>query len=474
MVRIIIFIISYLLFRFANAQEVNIQALSLDDCIDIALQNNLDVKGSALRAGASEVNLKQAKSELLPSLNGNYSLGITNGRSIDPFTNDYINQQLTYSNAGLNLNMVVFNGFRILNTIKQSRLNMQAADMELLETRQTLVLDVTLAYIQVLNNRDRVLLSQSQMETTRKQLNRLQVLYREETGNPADYNDMQGQLASDKMNLISAQNALQESVLNLLQLMNNNTDPKNTLTFKNLEGLTDTQKYTPSSDDVFNEALKNLATFKSKELRVEAANSGIKAARSGYFPEIAVFGQLNTNYSSAAETFTQTGTLVEETGDFININDDIFPVLRNNALFEADKISYNDQFENNLNSTVGISVSIPLFNGFRTKNAVALKKIETEEAKVTLQNTRLQLKQAVETAYMNMEAAYNRYYILKDQAKAFEESFRINEIRYNNGVSNVVEYITSKNNLDTARLNLSNARYEYLLRVKILDYYRGV
>src|SRR5690606_34183024 len=159
---------------------------------------------------------------------------------------------------------------------------------------------------------------------------------------------------------------------------------------------------------------------------------------------------------------------------YVNVNNDQFPVMRNETLFEGSSIGYLDQFNNNFNSVFGVSVQIPILNGFRAKNLVALQKIQKEESLVDFENTKLSFKQSIDQAYLNMESAYDRYFILEDQVTAYEKSFRVNEIRFNNGVSNIVEYITSKNNLDSARLNLSNAKFEYLLRVKILDYYRGI
>ncbi len=458
----------------SSYSQENIKAMySLNDCIDIAIKNNLDLKSSNLRAETSEVNFKQAKYNVLPNLNANYNLGVNNGRSIDPFTNDFINQELTFSNAGLNLNLTVFNGFRLINTIKQNKFNLKAAEMEIEEVKQNLVLDVTLAYIQILNSKDLVELAKARLETTNKQLTRLNVLYKEEVGNPADFTDMQGQYALDEMSVINAENALKTGILNLIQLLNID-DSESEIIFEGIEGFIQSEKYELSADEIFEDALQNLATFKSKELRINAADNGIKVARSNYYPEISLFGQLNTNYSSAAETFTEIGNEINETGAFVDINDEIFPVQENQSLFQGENINYNDQFDNNLNSVIGLSVSIPLFNGFRAKNTVKLQKIQKEESLIDYENTKLQFKQSIEQAYLNMDAAFSRYHILSNQVKAFEESFRINEIRFNNGVSNVVEYITSKNNLDSSRLNLSNAKYEYLLRVKVLDYYRGI
>ncbi len=457
-----------------TAQDGKKITYSLSDCIEIALKNNLDLKSATLKAKTSEVNFHQTRNEMLPTLNGNYDLGVSNGRSIDPYTNDIINQKLNFSNAGLSLDALVFNGFRLMNSIKRDRFQLQAAEMQTEEARQDLILAVTLAYIQILNGKDQVELAKARLETTQQQLDRLRVLYDEEVGNPADYTDMLGQLAMDQVGVISAKDTQQVFILKLLQLLNTNLDPNAQVSFDSFKGLVSSEKYPLTADQVFDESLQNMATFKSKQFQIDAAIFGIKAARGNYYPYVSLFGRLNTSFSSSAQSFAETGTVVRETGDYVNVNNDQFPVMRNETLFEGSSIGYLDQFNNNFNSVFGVSVQIPILNGFRAKNLVALQKIQKEESLVDFENTKLSFKQSIDQAYLNMESAYDRYFILEDQVTAYEKSFRVNEIRFNNGVSNIVEYITSKNNLDSARLNLSNAKFEYLLRVKILDYYRGI
>lgn len=457
-----------------TAQDGKKITYSLSDCIEIALKNNLDLKSATLKAKTSEVNFHQTRNEMLPTLNGNYDLGVSNGRSIDPYTNDIINQKLNFSNAGLSLDALVFNGFRLMNSIKRDRFQLQAAEMQTEEARQDLILAVTLAYIQILNGKDQVELAKARLETTQQQLDRLRVLYDEEVGNPADYTDMLGQLAMDQVGVISAKDTQQVFILKLLQLLNTNLDPNAQVSFDSFKGLVSSENYPLTADQVFDESLQNMATFKSKQFQIDAAIFGIKAARGNYYPYVSLFGRLNTSFSSSAQSFAETGTVVRETGDYVNVNNDQFPVMRNETLFEGSSIGYLDQFNNNFNSVFGVSVQIPILNGFRAKNLVALQKIQKEESLVDFENTKLSFKQSIDQAYLNMESAYDRYFILEDQVTAYEKSFRVNEIRFNNGVSNIVEYITSKNNLDSARLNLSNAKFEYLLRVKILDYYRGI
>jgi len=471
--KILVFII------FCVGMTVNMHAqndqkviYNLNDCIRIAIQNNLDLKNSVLRAESSEINFKQAKNELYPSLNVNYNLGSNNGRNIDPFTNGFINEQLTFSNLGLTINAEIFNGLRIKNNIKQSRFNLQASEMEIEEEEQNLIIEVTFRYIQILNAKDLLELSKARLETTKGQLDRLEAHYNEGFGNPADYTDMQGQYATDEIGIINAENSLKEAVLNLIRLLS--TEPDAEILFEDIEGLVETEMYPYSALEVFDDALTNLATFKAKRLRIQAADSGVKSAKSFYYPEVSLFGQFNTNYSSLAQTFSETGTGIVETGDFVEIANQEFPVLSERTSYQAEDINYQDQFNNNFNSVVGVSVRIPIFNGFFAKNEVALQKVQLKEKSNDLQNTTLEFKQSIEEAYLKMESAFDRNFILVSQVNAYEQSFRTNEIRFNNGVSNIVAYLTSKNNLDAAMLNLSKAKYEYILRVRILDYYRGL
>ena len=471
--KITLFLGFWVVFYYVGlAQNEQKKTLTLTDCIDIALKNNFDLKSSVLKAKSSEINYNQSRSSILPNLNLDYNIGVNNGRSIDPSTNGYINKELTFSNAGLTLNTTVFNGFKILNSIKQKRYNMLASEMAIEENKQNLILEVTLRYIQILNNLDALKLAKSRFNSTEKQLKRLKILYKEGSGNPADYTDMQGQCSIDQVGIINAETNYKSAVLELVKLLNIDSDSE--ITFNSILGNIDSQKYKYSADEVYNDALQNLATFKSKVFKVDAATTGIKAAKADYFPEVSLFGQLNTNYSSVAQAFTKTGTITSATGDFVTINNQDYPVLRAETQFQGNNINYHDQFKNNLNSVVGVSVRIPLFNGFKTRNNVAIQKIQLKESLNELNNTKLIFKQAIKQAYNDMEAAYNSYFIQLNQVAAFEESYRINEVRFVNGESNIVNYITSKNNLDAARLNLNTTKYDYLLRVKILDYYRGI
>ena len=450
-------------------QNVQNEAYSLEQCISIALENNLDLKSTMLNTNIEKINFQQSKANFLPNVNGNFNIGVNTGRSINPFTNDFVNQEFTFSNAGLSIDATIFNGFRLINSAKQNKFNIRAAEMEKEAAKQDLILRITLAYLQILNSRDNLQLANQRLETTNNQLKTQKEFYDNESGNPADYTDIVAQKSIDETSIVISKSALNNSKLNLVRLLNLNGSIN--LEAKNL--MLDITQYELSSDEVYANALENLATFKAKELRIDAAKKGVSVARSQFVPEISAFGGLNTNYSSAAQAFTEIGSSIVETGDFVTVSNQDFPVLTEQTSFNSQNITFKDQFDNNLSTVIGISVSVPLFNGFRAKNNVKIEKIKVEESILELERTHLDIKNTIEQVYFDMNAAYLRYESLQKQVEAFEESYRINEIRFKNGVSNFLNYITSKNNLDSAKVNLSNAKYEYLLRVKILDYYRG-
>lgn len=463
----IVLYISSTLFLFAQTQERT--ARTLEECIGLAIENNLDLKTTKLSRETWDVNFKQQKNAVLPTVNGSYNLGVSNGRSIDPFTNGIVNQELTFSNANLGIDFVLFNGFKLINRWKQAKLNLKSAEMEVEAARQSLILNVTLAYLQVLNAQDLVTLTESRLTTTQGQLDRLRSLYEEESGNPAEYHDLQGQLALDAANIAESKNNLEIELAYLNALVNT----VETITAAPLNVQVELNVYGYTAEEVYNMALQVFPTVKARDLSLEAAEKSIAVAKSQFVPEISLFANLNTNYSSAAQLFNDTGTSIVETGDFVSIDNQDYSVFTEKTNFTSDPIPYSDQFDNNRNSAVGVSVSIPIFNGFRAKNNVALEKIKKEEAQTALAQIKLDLKTSIKQSYSAMQSAFEKYKLLQDQVDAYTESFRVNEIRFNNGVSNSVAYIISKNNLDNAQTNLANIKYEYALRIKILEYYRG-
>jgi outer membrane protein len=440
---LIVWSIAMIMYMDARSQNITGRALSLQECVKTAIENNLDVRLSDLDMEQAGVNWRQSKANLLPNISGDINHQLNQGRSIDPSNNEYVNQQNTTGSYSLSASVTLFNGLRLLNTLKSSQYAYEASKMELQTNKDQLMLNVILAYLQILTNTDLLQQAIKQADVTQKQVERLEIMNQQGAIKPSDLSDMKGQLADNKLAIINSQNNLNGARLSLSQYMN--VPYNKDLEVEKLRADQVEMNYTSTPDSIFNIALQQLAVIKAADLRAKSAEKAVQAARGNLFPSVGLGAGFFTPYSSTASS-----------GDSTN-----------------PKIAYYDQLRNFYRTNVGIGISIPIFNNFRYRNQVALAKINLKSADVTAKTRQIQLKQSIERDHFNMTAAENKYQALVEQVAAYAESFRAAEARFNAGASTSVDYLIAKNNLDRANVNLIIARYDYVLRTKILDYYQG-
>ncbi|MGN6436836.1 MAG: TolC family protein [Agriterribacter sp.] len=445
--------------------------LSLKQCVETALSNNIPVKQTGLLTEAAKADWTKAKANLLPDVNGNWGYGWNQGRAIDPFTNTYIDQQFSSSNAGVSAGLTLFGGLQLQNLIRQTGYAYHASEMEWQQSKDKLTLDVILAYLTVLNNEDTWRIMSEQTEVTRKQVERLTILV--EKGATGSYmlSDMKGQLATDELATINNYNALQTAKLTLSQLMNIPYSKD-----MQLQRLTEgelLEMYPADAAGVFAVALQNLAMVKAVDLRVKSAYKGYQVAKGGYYPFLRLNGSVGSNYSSVSNTLTPTTIEEVATGDYVNINGDRTPVFKEQQNYSSNKISYNSQLKNNIGTYVGLSLSVPIFNNLQVHTSVKKAKLQAKNTEYQAENTKVVLRQNIEKAHQDMLSSYERYKVLQEQVVQYKESFRSAEIRFNLGTIVSTEYLITKNNYDRARLNLTQTWYEYIFRTRILDFYQG-
>lgn len=429
--------ILFLLFQL-NASA---QRFSLQQCIDTALAKNIPVKQSGLAAETAEVNLKQARANLLPDLNAVLNHGLNQGRSIDPFTNAYVNQSVNYASYGLSSGVVLFNGRTLQNNIKQNAYAYDASRMEWKQAKDNVTLNVILAYLQVLNNEDQLTAAQKQKDLSAKQLERLQILDKQGAIAPSLVTDVNGQLMNDELAILNLRNQLETAKLALAQLMNIPYNRAMSLERINADEFLTT--YAQSSTEVYQTALQQFSLVKSVELRKRSAEYAVKSAKGLLSPSLVLGGSMQTNYSSVAQD-------------------------------AAGKIPYRSQLDNNLFYSLNLGLRIPIFNGFRARNNIKLADIALRNSELVEEGTKLQLQQQIEQAHLNMTTAYERHKTLLEQVTAYATSFKAAEARFTAGVGTSVDYLIAKNNLDRANINLISAKYDFVLRKKILDYYQNV
>jgi outer membrane protein len=434
--RVLCFVFCFLVIA-GHAQK----GYSLQQCIDSALKNYIPVRRVGLQTEVAEVNWKQSRSNLLPDLTGDVSQMVFSGRSIDPSTNSFVNQNYNGGTYGLNSGVTLFNGLSLRNRVKQNAFAYEASRMEQQQSRDELVLNVILAYLSVLSNEDQLQATYQQVSTTQATMERLNVLNSQGAVRPSDVTDLKGQLMNDQLNALTARNILESSKLQLLQLMNKNYD--STLKLERIDGGEFLEQYHKTPADIFQSSLDQFSQVKAAELRTRSASYGLKATKGQLYPQFSLGAGINTRYSSIAQN---TG---------------------------GGKMSYTDQLKNFKNSYLGVGVSIPLFNRFFNRNQVRLAAIQLKDDELAEAGTKQQLRQQIDQAYLNMMNAYERYKVLAVQVEAYDQSYKAAEVRFKAGVGTSVDYLVAKERLDRATLNLINARYDFVLRKRILDYYSG-
>jgi outer membrane protein len=454
------------------AQDQTAGKLTLQQAIEIGIKNNLDVQQSNIQAETDKINYNQAKMNIFPDLNGSISGGLNLGRSIDPTSNSYINQQANVSNLGLNSGVVLFNGFYLQNTIKQNALAYQASKMDWQQTKDNITINIILAYLQVLSSEDQLAQTRNQVALSKTQVDRLVILDNDGAIQPSLLSDLRGQYANDQLSIITAENTLETARIALAQLMNVPNDK--TIQLERINAEAYATKYEATPGGIYETALQQFAQIKAVDLRRESAIKGLKAARGTLFPTLSLNGSVNTNYSSASRAQFFPGTFTDsKSGDYVFVNGTPSEVFYRQPDIDYQKVGYTKQLNNNLFNSISLNLQIPFFNNFLGRNRVKLAKLTVKNNELIAQTTKTRLQQAIDQAYVNMTTAADRYKTLLEQVAAYKESFTAAEARFNSGVGNSIDYLTAKNNLDRSNINSITAKYDYVLRTKILDYYQG-
>jgi len=471
----IVILLTFISFAAANkiiAQDTTVVngIYTLQQCIEIAFKNNTDVKQAGFQAESARIDYNQSKANMLPDMNAGISHTQYNGRSINPNTNAYINEQNTAGSYQLNAGITLWHGSSIQNYMKQYRLSYEAGKMDEQNAKDKLTINIILSYLSVLSAHEQLNIARKQVETTQKKVDLLIVKNSDGAISPSDLYDMKGQLANDGLTVVSTKNTLDNALQTLTQLMN--------VPFEagmQLAAITDSilfQPYEETVDQVYENASQRLAMVKSADLKVESASKNIKAIRGQMMPTLSLFGGLYTNYSNTAKLQQLTGTTDVQTSDYVMVSNVKTPVYSQQSNFNSLSIGYDTQLKNNINSAIGISLQIPLINNMKVRNELKLAKVAELQVKEQAKTSRIQLRQAIVQDFVNLNADYTTYKILLSQVEDFGQSFHAAEIRYTNGAISTVDYVIAKNNFDRVQLNLVVAKYNYMLRTKLLDFYQ--
>jgi outer membrane protein len=414
---------------------------SLQECIDYALENNIQIKQQGLNTQYNENLVHQAKSDRLPNLNAGASNNYSFGRSLNN-ENVYENVNSTALNGYIQSNVTVFNGFTLQNTVKQNELDLQAALQDMQKAKDDLILNVAASYLEILFAEELTLIAEAQLEVTRQQIERTQKLVDAGSLARGALLEIEAQLAREELQLVNDQNRVQLAYLNLFQLLELPVEKSFTIEKPKLPEIKANVTML-NSFDVFKNAINLRPEIKAAQLRVESARRQLDIAKGYNYPTLS-FGA--------------------------NYNNQYFNVLNS----EMPQFSFSEQLKSNSRYGFGLNLNIPIFNRFQVKNGISNAKLQIADYEYRLQTARNVLRKDIEQAYTNAVAALNKYISSEKAVKSTEEAFRYTEEKFNVGMVNSVEYNQSKNYLTVAQSELLQARYEYIFRAKILDFYNGV
>lgn len=463
----IIFSIGLLTWAFSLSAQ---QAWSLEDCLQYAMENNIQIKQQVLQTEYNENLLKQSKLGQIPNLSGSAGYTFSWGRALDQTTYEFTDEQIQSYNMGLSSYTNLFNGLQVRNTIKQNELNLLASYQDVESVKNEVSLNIAAAYLTIMFNQELVSVTKSQMEVTGQQVERTKKMVDAGKLAKGSYLELKAQYASEDLNLVNAENQLSISLLNLQQMLYLPIDTGFAVIIPELDD-PDENPLLVDAQDVYGIAEDIMPEIKSAILSLESAEKGLAIARGARSPQLYLSANYNSGYSDIREQVVDVGPPQQlPIGETVS-GEGVVSYPREIPIYGA--YPFLEQIKDNRSAGIGLGLSIPIFNGWSINTNIANARIMHENAKLDLQNRQLALYANVHQAYADAVAALKKFNATREALVSMEESFKYTEKKFEVGLVNTVDYNTSKNQLIATQSDLLQAKYDFIFKTKILNFYRG-
>jgi outer membrane protein len=477
--KIILFLFFLPLFNASYAQK-DVTKWDLRRCVEYAMNNNISVRQADIQARTSEIFLKQSKMAQLPSANYNFNHGYSFGRSLNRTTNVFQDANIMFQNMQLQAGVNIFNWNSQRNTIAANQYTYEADlasvdkaknDIGLNVARQYLLALLSLSQAEV--NRVQLVQTQAQYQNTRKLVN---------AGTLPELNavELEAQVARDSATLIQSLAQYEIDKLTLKALLNLPADAPFELDTPPVESIPVDNILEADPALVYDMAMKSQPQVKGNNLRLMASERAYKASKGRLYPTISAFGTLQSAFNQNFTEFYQDGVTEQLTNFYVKspAQQPVFgqvPVIaeRQRQILGSVWNGYGEQLKNNFGQAFGLGLSIPIFNGWQVRSQVARAKLDIESSKLIIMRDTLQLKQDVYNAYQQALGSYQTFQAREKQVKTAERSFELASKRYDIGVMQTIEWLTIQNNLNRARIDRLVAQYDYVFKMKVLEFYKG-
>lgn len=416
---------------------------TLRNCIDYALEHNITIRRNRINVESTQEDVKTAKADFLPSLSGNISQRIVNrpnsasGTIISGDNITTSESKTSYNGSyGIDANWTVYNGSKRVNTLKQQQLNSRIAELTVDESENSIEENITQLYVQILYSAEAVKVNESTLEVSRKEFERGQELFNAGSIASSDLAQLEAQVSNDNYQLVTSQTTLQNYKLQLKQLLELDGDFEMDLF---LPPLNDSSVLIPlpTKDDVYQTALNLRPEIESSKLNIEASDMNIKISRAGYIPSLSLSAGIGTT----------------------NANGNDF--------------SFSEQVKQNWNNSIGLTLSIPIFDKRQTKSAVNKAKLQRQTSELDLMDNQKTLYKTIESLWLSANSAQQQYVAATQKLKSTQASYALVSEQFNLGMKNTVELLTEKNNLLSAQQETLQAKYTAILNAGLLRFYQG-
>ena len=409
----------------------------LQRCITHAIEHNLSIKQKEAARNQSEVELNTAQWSRMPNLNGNIGQSFNFGRALQA-DNTYGNRNTRNTNFSLGTNIPLFTGMQIPNSIALSKLNLKAATEDLAKAKEDISIQVASYFLQVLFNEELTKIARNQVALSQEQLDRKIAFFRNGKASEAEVLEAKSRLAQDQLSLVQAENNHQLALLDLSQLLELPSPEGFQINVPDIDNFS---AHLTLPEEVYAQAMMNKPAIKAAQYRLQGAEKSIKIAQSGYYPQLSFGAGIGTNYYH---------------------------------LSGIENAPFSTQWDQNMNKYLQFSLSIPIFNRFQTRNRVKSARIQHTALSWQLEESKKALYKEIQQAYYNALAAESKYKSSQSANESAEASFRLMSEKYANGKASATEYNEMRTAWMKALSDGVQAKYEFVYRSKILDFYKGV
>jgi outer membrane protein len=436
-----LFILLFLVTGTAGAQT---KPWTFQQCLDTALQRNISVNQSRMSNELNKVSLEQSKANRIPSLSASAGEALNVGKNVDPTTNTFVTQAYHSTNLGVSSSYNLFNGLQNANTIRQNRLNVQAGESDIEKAKNDVILSITTGYLQVLFANEILAAAKSQEEATSAQVERTEKMVNAGKSPESDLLQIKSQLATDNLSVITAQNQLDLARVTLMQLMdipiNDGFEVEVPVMDESSEAVIQT------NEEIYRKSLTVLPQISSASLRTSASMMALKVSQGAHWPRLSLGANLNTNYASSRKQGS-------------SVNPEGYPFF--------------EQIWDNIGQSFSMGLSIPIYSNRQIKSNIDRARINLITTRLSEQNVKNVLRKSVEQTYTDMRASVKKYEATKQQVAAVESVYKNAEKKFTVGVMSATDFLIQKNNFTQSQSNLIQAKYDYIFKRKILDFYQG-